>query len=238
MALLSIAFRIELEKSILVAASRMIAQLFIIGFLLTKIFQLKNPWLIVFIGFLMITAAIHANSQRVTERPPFFWFSSTLSISFCIVLSLSFALFVIVDSSPWYDPRYLIPFLGLLIGNSLTGISLGMSSIIQSLEEHRDEIESFLALGASPREAGEHFLKKALRSSLTPILNAMTIAGLVSLPGVMTGQILAGASPSAAAHYQIAIMCLLGFSTLSGSIFSVFFLYHKQFNKEHQLRTP
>ena len=236
MILLSLLFKVKMETSIVVAGLRMIVQLLIVGYLLEEVFQVEDKWLVLLICFAMIAIAIHANSQRVSARPPFFWISSAVSISLCVVLTLSFAMTFVIQPDPWYNPRYLIPFLGLIIGNTLTGVSLGMSSIIHSMDDHRDQIDTFLALGALPTEAGSHFLRQAIRTALTPILNGMTITGLVALPGVMTGQIPAGAPPAKAAQYQIAIMSILGFSTVLGSTLSVFFFYKKQFTHFNQLR--
>ena len=136
--------------------------------------------------------------------------------SFTIAL---FALFVVVGNEPWYQPQYAIPLLGMLLGNTMNGIALALDRLTQTAWEQRDVIEARLMLGYSSLEAVSDIRQQVFRSGLIPIINAMAAAGIVSLPGMMTGQILAGADPVEAVKYQIMIMFLItggaGFGTLA-----------------------
>jgi putative ABC transport system permease protein len=129
-----------------------------------------------------------------------------------------------------------IPLLGMVLGNSLTGVSLAMDSLLTDLDEHKDRIEMELSLGASRWEAARDPLSEAVRRGMIPILNSMTVVGIVSLPGMMTGQILEGASPLSAVKYQIVVMFMLAASTSLGSMGVALFVYRRLFDDRHQLR--
>jgi putative ABC transport system permease protein len=149
--------------------------------------------------------------------------------------SLLFFIFVVIHISPWYDPRYFIPIAGMFIGNSMTGISLGVSRLVDGITDNRHLIESALMLGASPKNASREIVNNAFDSAILPTINSMVGMGIVFLPGMMTGQILSGISPITAIEYQIAIMLgILGSVALSVILF-VQMGYKTFFNNEHQL---
>jgi putative ABC transport system permease protein len=124
------------------------------------------------------------------------------------------ALVAIVVADPWYAPRYAIPLLGMLLGNTMTGVALALERLTEEIARGRDAIEDRLALGEDRASASHEVRQECMRAGLIPIVNAMAAAGLVSLPGMMTGQILAGASPLEAVKYQILIMFLIAGSRL------------------------
>ena len=136
-------------------------------------------------------------------------------------LFTAYAVFVVIVPPRWADPRYLIPLTGMVLGNGLTAISLAMDRFANALVERRAEVEGWLGLGATPAEAVHDMTRDALRTGMTPMLNAMMVVGLVSLPGMMTGQILGGTPPDQAVRYQIVIMFLLAGSTALGSALAV-----------------
>jgi putative ABC transport system permease protein len=142
--------------------------------------------------------------------------------SFSVAL---FALIIVIGNEPWYQPQYAIPLLGMLLGNTMTGIALALDRLTGTASEQRDVIEARLMLGYSQREAIAEIRQQVYRTGLIPIINAMAAAGIVSLPGMMTGQILAGAPPVEAVKYQILIMFLIsggaGFGTLAALHFGV-----------------
>ncbi|HKL22502.1 MAG TPA: ABC transporter permease, partial [Tichowtungia sp.] len=129
------------------------------------------------------------------------------------------ALTVVVGPEPWYAPRYAIPLLGMLLGNTMNGLSLSLNHLTLNVRQNRAVIETRLALGQTKTEAVDDIRRESVRTGLIPIVNSMAAAGLVSLPGMMTGQILAGNPPVDAVKYQILIMFLIaggtGFGTLA-----------------------
>jgi putative ABC transport system permease protein len=132
-----------------------------------------------------------------------------------------FALVVILGDTPWYTPQYAIPLLGMLLGNTMNGIAIAMDRLTTTAWEQREIIEARLMLGQSWDEAISAIRQQAIRSGLIPIINAMAAAGVVSLPGMMTGQILAGAPPVEAVKYQILIMFLITVGTGLGTLGAV-----------------
>ena len=149
----------------------------------------------------------------------------------------AYAVFAVIrPAGSWYQPQYTIPLLGMILGNSLTAISLGMGRLSEELLRRRGEVETLLALGATRWEAGRDAVRTAIRTGLIPILNTMMVVGLVSLPGMMTGQILSGVDPLDAVKYQIVIMFLIAASTALGVVTSVLLGYRRLFNAWHQFR--
>ena len=144
------------------------------------------------------------------------------------------ALAAIVRVRPWYTPQYAIPLLGMILGNTLNGVSLGLDRLGSELAVRRDQVEAILALGATRWEAARPLLQQAVKTGLIPTINAMMVVGIVSLPGMMTGQILAGASPVEAVKYQIVIMFLIASATALGTVAVVLLSYRRLFNENHQ----
>jgi putative ABC transport system permease protein len=146
------------------------------------------------------------------------------------------ALLVIVQPQPWYLPQYSIPLLGMLLGNTLNGITLGLDNLTRNVWEQRQLIEGRLALGEPWSSAVSDIRRDSIRVGMIPIINAMSVAGLVSLPGMMTGQILAGSPPVEAVKYQILIMFLIAAGTGMGTITAVLIGCRRMFDERERLR--
>ena len=123
----------------------------------------------------------------------------------------------------------------MVLGNTLNGISLGLERFLDSLSVRRKEVEMLLSLGATSWEAANELIRDALRTSMIPTLNSMLVMGVVSLPGMMTGQILAGISPGEAVRYQIIVVFILAAAAALGSILIVILTFRALFNSRHQL---
>ena len=152
-------------------------------------------------------------------------------------VSASVASGVLVGVQPWYSPRYALPLLGMLLGNGLTGISLCLDSLLAAFAENAERIEMELALGASRSEAVRLPLSQAVRRGIVPIVNAMMVAGIVSLPGMMTGQILAGADPLDAVRYQLLILFLIAGATSMACLSTAWFASRRLVDESARLRT-
>ena len=122
----------------------------------------------------------------------------------------------------------------MILGNALTGISLGLDRFTETLVQDRDRVELRLTLGATRWEAALPAIRVAARTGMIPILNSMSVAGLVSLPGMMTGQLLAGVPPTEAVKYQIVIMFLIASVTGLGTVSAIVLSYFRLFNHRHQ----
>ena len=148
-----------------------------------------------------------------------------------------FALLIIIQHDPWYHPQYAIPLLGMLLGNTMNGISLGMDRLTSAIWQQRRIIEARLALGEPSQTAIRPLRDEAIRTGMIPILNAMAAAGVISLPGMMTGQILSGTPPIEAVKYQILILFLIAGGTGLGVMAAVSISSRRFFDTRERLRT-
>ncbi len=196
-------------RSLLVSAARMGVQLFAVGYVLHLVFAIKSAALVLLILLVMGGMAVHTVAGRVREKMPHFYrvVGSAMLVG-CGGGTFYFCLLVI-GLDPWYEPRYLIPLAGMIIGNSMTGASLAAERLGEEIRARQDQIETALCLGASARQASQESVNNAFRAALIPSVNAMATMGIVFLPGMMTGQILSGTEPIIAVKYQIAIMCVI-----------------------------
>jgi len=234
--LLAVALRLGLTRDLLVASVRMVVQLLLVGLVLDWVFATRSPWLILAIAVLMAGLAGVAAVNRTARRFPGIYWDSLVTILAASFLVTGFALLGVLRVEPWFDPQYLIPLLGMLLGNALNGISLGLDRFMEGCARDRGRIESLLALGANRWEAARHDVREAMRVGLIPVVNSMMIMGVVSLPGMMTGQILAGADPGHAVRYQILIMFMIASCVALATLGVVLLAYRKLFDARHRLR--
>lgn len=230
----SLALGLGLGRRLVIAALRTTVQLLLVGLVLQKVFSLSHWGPVLALGLAMVLIAGHAAVRRTSRRFPGIWLSSTLSILISSWLVTGIALGVIVRVEPWYLPQYAIPLLGMILGNALTGISLGLDRFAETLVQGRDRVELYLSLGSTRWEAARPAVREAVRTGMIPILNSMTVVGLVSLPGMMTGQLLAGVPPAEAVKYQIVIMFLIASVTALGTVGAVLSSFARLFNHRHQ----
>ena len=191
------------------AGLRMFVQLLLVGYVLHLVFALETPVPVLLILMVMIGFAVQTIGARVKTRMPHFYRIVGTAILFGCGGMTFFFCTLVIGLDPWYDPRYLIPLAGMVIGNSMTGASLAAERLGAEFKERREEIETALSLGGSVQSASAPAVSSAFRAALIPSVNAMAAMGLVFLPGMMTGQILSGTEPMIAVKYQIAIMCVI-----------------------------
>lgn len=231
----SLTLRLKLEGSLLLASLRTVVQLLLIGLVLDSIFRFDRWYLVLALVMLMTLAAGFAAVRRVEWRWGGIWIDSLVSIWASSWIILAFALLIVVrPEHAWYQPRYSIPIMGMILGNTLTGISLGLGRLGEELSARRDRVETLLALGATRWEAAREAIQQAVRTGMIPIINSMMVVGIVSLPGMMTGQMISGATPLSAVKYQIAIMFLIASATALGTVGVVLLGYRRMFNRRHQ----
>lgn len=197
------------EGRLLWSSVRMLVQLLAIGYLLELVFALDHPLAVLAILLAMGLFALQIMGGRIEARMPRFYRVLGLSLLAGCGLVTFFFCAAVVGFTPWYSPRYLIPLAGMIIGNSMNAATLAAERLTAEIRERREEIESALCLGASPRQAVQGALRNAFRAALIPTVNTMAAMGIVALPGMMTGQILSGTPPIVAVRYQIAIMCAI-----------------------------
>ena len=237
-AAISWVFGLRLEKSIAVAAVRMLIQLALIGLVLKFIFAQTSPlWTLLLVLVMAGAAGVEVTARQ--HRRVKGWQTlglSTGTLLFIGVAITALGVGVIIGPDPWYAPRYVLPILGMVLGNSMTAMSLVLDTFSEAVSRERASIEARLALGAHRGEAMRGVLQVSLRTGMMPILNSMATTGIVALPGMMTGQILAGADPIAAVKYQILIMFLIAAATALASFFGGLGAVLLLTDKRHRLR--
>lgn len=238
LAAISRRLRLGVGSGLLVAAGRMTLQLLLIGLVLKALFAARAWYWVALMAAVMVSVAgreILARQQRRIRGP---W--AVLTGSGAVLVS-SFsvtvlALTVIIRADPWYAPQYAIPILGMLLGNTMNGIALAVDRLTTGVWQQRAAIEQRLMLGEPGRAAVADLVRDCLRGGLIPTINAMAVAGVVSLPGMMTGQILAGAPPVEAVKYQILIWLLIAAGTGFGMILAVHLTARRLFDERDRLR--
>ena len=237
-ALLSSRLELGVGRRMLIAAARTTAQLLLVGLVLKSLFAHAELHWVALLACVMLLVAGREVLARQQRRFVGAWgygigTTSMLLSSFAVTI---LALTVVIGPTPWYTPQYAIPLLGMLLGNTMNGVSLGLDRLTHQVWQERASVEGRLLLGQSRHEALRSVRRDAMRSGLMPIINAMSVAGVVSLPGMMTGQILAGAPPVEAVKYQVLIMFLIAGGTGLGTAGAVWLGSQRLFDERDRLR--
>jgi putative ABC transport system permease protein len=201
--------RLGLARSFAIGAVRAVVQLVAVGYVLTFLISARSWYLVLLALLVMLVAATTtATDRQKGGRAGLFVISGTAMLVGAGI-TLAYVDAVVLRLRPWYDPQYLIPLFGMIIGNSMNGAALAAERLNGEMELRRGEVEAYLALGASPARASEEAVRRALVAAMMPTVNMLMVVGLVSLPGMMTGQIIAGLSPLTAVQYQIVVVFML-----------------------------
>jgi putative ABC transport system permease protein len=211
----SIWFHLGLERTIAISAIRMVVQLAVVALALKWIFALNSPiWTVLFALFMTGAAGYEVMARQERRVGGIATLALGAGAPFAAgLIATIFAMVAVIGPDPWYAPRYVLPLFGMMLGNAMAGTSLVLDAMTSGAQRERSAIEGRLALGAGRFEAFDSVLKRALTTGLLPILSAMATTGVVALPGMMTGQILAGIDPVSAAKYQVMIMFLIAGAT-------------------------
>jgi len=232
---ISIVLRLKMEKSLLIASLRTVVQLLLVGLVLQWVFQLDRWYVVIGLAALMTLIAGVTAASRNERRYPGLWLNTIVSVWASSWLITGFALFAVIRGlEKWYEPQYLIPLLGMVLGNTLNGISVGLNTFTEALVSRRGQVESLLAMGATRWEAARLPVQQAVRTGMIPIINSMMVVGVVSLPGMMTGQLVSGMEPAETVKYQIVIMFLVASATALGTVGVVILSFWRLFNSHHQ----
>lgn len=204
------------EWEIILANFRMTVQLVLVGYVLTYIFANPSVWFTLIILLLMQGFAVQNIYGRVDKITSDLKKIVAVAMFTGTAITIFYFVLAVIGLQPWYQPQYFIPLAGMLIGNSMTGISLGVEGLINGIKDNQPLIENALMLGGKPELITKNITGRAFYQAILPTVNSMMGMGIVFLPGMMTGQILAGTAPLTAIKYQIAIMLgIMGSVTLT-----------------------
>jgi putative ABC transport system permease protein len=238
LALLNIKTSRKLSTDLIISMCRMFVQLSLIALVLKQLFlQVDLVWVLC-VALVMALAAGREVIMRQKHRYVGVWgyLIGGSAMMFSSFVLCFFSLQAVIQADPWYHPQYAIPLLGMLLGNTLNGVSLCMDRLTESAVRERAMIETRLALGESWYQATQLQRQSALHSALIPTINSMAAAGLVSLPGMMTGQILAGVDPNTAVRYQMLIFLLIAVTSALSAYIVTFLGTRRLFDDRHRLK--
>lgn len=223
--------KMGLERDLLIGTVRAAVQLLAVGYVLLWVFKLESwPATVAMLTVMLTVAALNA-ANRAKNLPGVRWrVLGAIGLAEVVTVGLMLVLRIIPPT-----PQYLIPISGMVIGNAMVNAGLLLNRFQGEMNARRGEVEVWLALGATPRQAAAGVLKTAVKTAMIPSIDALKTVGLVQLPGMMTGQILAGASPIEAVKYQILIMYSLAAAAAVCSITLGYITLPLFFNRHAQL---
>ncbi len=231
----SLARGLGLGRDLFFGTVRTFIQLFLLGYVLVFIFRSGQLAYVAAFYCMMIFFAVRIIRGRVKEKdvhfalPVFF----TMFLSYIVVSATVTG--VIVGATPWWRPEAFLPLAGMVVGNSMNALAITLERLFSDLRSRRDEVEMMLCLGATDREASKEIVSSAVRAGMIPSINSMMGVGVVFIPGMASGQILAGADPVMAVRYQIVVMLMLVGSTALGSFLTAHFIARRCFGKGMRL---
>lgn len=237
-AALSLLLSLGIHKQLLIAALRMAVQLLLVGLVLRFLFESNNPWLTIALLVAMLTAASYEVGARQKWRLSGGWHFalSGTAVSTATILVAAFALSTLASSADWTAPRVVIPIAGIVLGTAMNATSIALNALLSGISAERGAIEAQLALGRTRTEALRPVLRKAIHAGSIPVINQMAGAGIITLPGIMSGQILAGQDPVTAAQSQIFLMFLLSGAAIASIVVAVLLALFRLTDDRHRLR--
>lgn len=230
--------RLGLARPLAVAAVRMTVQLLAIGLVLHALLAVRAPlWVGALLALMLAFAGREVMARQ--ERPlagAWGYGVAFLAMAAGLAVALGVALATAVRPDPWYDARVVIPLGGMMLGNAMTGVALSLSALLHGVEREARAVEAQLLLGEAIEVALRPLVRRALGQGLMPTINAMAATGLVFLPGLMTGQILAGVAPLVAVKMQLLVMLLISGSTTVGALLALRLAARRLADERHRLR--
>ena len=223
------------SKLLLVASIRMTVQLVLAGFVLTLIFKHPHPLFVILYLLSMVTFTVH----RVLSKNK--WLSGrfkqvVMGAIICTGLAIVVFFVATIIRVSIFNPQYVIPLSGMVFGNIMTGLNLGLKSFNDSLRAEKGRVETLLNIGVTPNKILLPFANNSLETALLPTMNNMIGMGIVSLPGMMTGQILSGVLPMTAILYQIAIMIAICTAVCLSVFIALYMGYRTLYNERNQIK--
>jgi putative ABC transport system permease protein len=232
----SIRQALGIERDLAIGAVRTVVQLYLVGLILGAVFASAQLHAVLLILVVMTAVATQATVSRLRKPMPGGHRIAAVALSVSTAATLAYVMTMVVRVRPWYQPQYVIPIAGMILGNAMTSAALAGERLQGDLRNRADEVETMLALGFSGREALQPIVRAALRAAMIPTVNGMMTVGLVQLPGMMTGQILAGSPPGVAIEYQIVVVFMLAAATAIASLVFVRLAARRYLTAAHQLR--
>lgn len=227
--------QLGLELGLAIATGRSILQLIVLGYILEFIFTINNIWAVLAIFTIILTISAIITRNRISQKIPYLLPLVWVVIFISTALTLLYTNFLIIQPQRWYEPRYIIPLGGILLGNAMNTAIIAGERLVSSVHQSIKEIETHLSLGATPEQAIKSYRQEAIRASILPGINQMMLVGMMTIPTFTSGQLLAGINPLEALSYEILIVLMVGFSNLLSTVLLTKGICRQFFNQAMQL---
>lgn len=228
--------RLGVGRSLLLAACRALLQLLAMGLILKAIIRSGNAWLVLALALVMLVAAVQITLSRAHGIPRGLGIPVLLTLAISMLVMVGVVAELIIRPTPWYAPQLLLPLTGMMLGNCVSAIAVAMTRFYESMDERRDEIGTMLALGATPWECARPSIVSSMALGLLPTVASLSSAGIVTIPGMMAGQVIAGGDPLEAAKYQFVVLTAIAALTLLADALIMTRIYRTCFTELDQFR--
>lgn len=237
-AIISELMHMGIGKTLMWSSCRALVQLCAMGFIIGYVIRSNNVWMVFALMAVMLVAAVQIVMSRARGIPKGLAGPIFLSLVITMLLMLALVTELIVRPHPWYAPQLVVPLTGMLLGNTVTALAVGLSRFYESMEERRDEVDMMLALGATPWESACPSIVSSIRLGLLPTTASLASSGIVTIPGMMAGQVIAGGDPLNAAKYQFVVLDAIAALTLLADGLIMVMIYRTCFTADDQYRPP
>lgn len=228
--------KLKISRTYLYSIFRASIQLGALGYVIKWIFDIQSGIAVMAYLFLLVGIAAWIVLGRQKKAPKMFYPILGVAILAGSFISVAFTTQVVLKIHPWYNPRYLIPIAGMIIGNTMNASALSLERLRNDLSQTRKRVETLISLGADWKKAAEGPVNRALRAGLMPHILSMMSIGLVHLPGMLTGQLIAGNDPTQAVRYQLLVMFMLSAAVGTTALLTLHLSARRHFTKAHQLK--
>lgn len=235
-----VSWKLELGQSrrIVVATVRCFLQLLAMGLVLKFVFANQTWWIVCLLVAVMLASATQIATSRVKNEVPGLRSSVFISLTTSSLAVAAVVVEGVLHADPWYNATQAVPLCGMIISNAMTAIAVAVDRLFADMDARSDEMFTLVALGATPYEAAKPSLVASIGAGLTPLLASMSAAGIVALPGMMSGQILAGADPLVAAKYQVVVLLMISAANVAAIVLACFLLYRRRFARDGYYLEP
>jgi putative ABC transport system permease protein len=229
--------RVKIVGQIALAAARSILQLLVMGFGLQVIWQLNHP--LVTVGSIVVLTIVTAiaTSSRISDRVKNLLPIVSGSMLTGLIIAVGYTILVVIKPNNWHQPQYLLACAGISLGYLLNSTAVAGERMMSGIEQHQSEIETHLSLGATPTQAISTYRQAAIKAALLPTIDLLGVAGLVTIPGFLSGELLANVQPVNAAGYQIVVLFTAIASNTIAAILVTQVIANRYFNRHAQLQT-
>ncbi|MEA5581060.1 iron export ABC transporter permease subunit FetB [Nodularia harveyana UHCC-0300] len=227
--------KLGIELNLAIATGRTILQLLVLGYVLDFIFALNNVWGVLAILAIILTMTAIVARNRISPKIPQVLPLVGGAIFISTTVTVLYTNFLIIQPERWYEPRYIIPLAGIVLGHGMNAAAIAGERLVSTINSQQVEIETHLSLGATPQQAVNEYRKQAIKAAFLPTLNQMMLMGMVAIPGITTGQLIGGITPVNAVSYEILIIFMVAIANLLTTILVTRGLYRQFFNSAAQL---